>query len=161
VVVAFEYRRYYEFNGADDQAYDTGMAFFALDGTRIINYPKQHSTNCTAKHQAASNNFKPLVRIFKNMRGRLIDAGLIQDGTAPSYFIEGLLYNVPNQYFYGRSYSNSVLNILRWLHQTPDRTNFLCANEQYYLLRDGHPICWPCADGERFINAAIRLWKDW
>lgn len=160
VVVAFEYRRYYKFNGVYDQSYDTGIAFFASDGTRIVNYPKHHSTNCTTKHQATSNNFKPLVRILKNMRGRLIDNRLIEDGSAPSYFIEGLLYNVPNQHFYG-SYENAVLNVLRWLRQTSERTNFVCANEQHYLLRDGHTICWPCADGERFINAAVRLWDNW
>jgi hypothetical protein len=157
VVVAFEYRRYYRFNSDFDQKYDTGIAFFTSEGTLIANYPKQHSANCTTKHQATSNNFKPLVRIFKNMRSRLVENGIIGDGVAPSYFIEGLLYNVPNHCFSG-TYGNMVLNILRWLHQTPDRTSFLCASEQYYLLRDNHPVCWPCTDGEQFINAMIWLW---
>jgi hypothetical protein len=160
VVVAFEYRRYYKFSGAGDQSHDTGIAFFTSDGTRIVNYPKQHSKNLTTKHQATSNNFKPLIRIFKNMRSKLVADGLIAQGIAPSYFVEGLLYNAPNDKFSG-TYGNIVLNILQWLHQTTDRTAFLCANEQYYLLRDNSPVCWPVANGEKFIGAAIELWNNW
>jgi len=160
VVVAFEFRRYYKFNGAFDQSFDTGIALFTSDNTRIANYPKQHSANCTAKHQATGGNFKPMVRIFKNMRSKLIADGSIGKGTAPSYFIEGLLYNVPNNLFDG-SLDGIVLNILDWLFKTNDRTEFVCANEQYYLLRDNDPVCWPTANGAQFVSAAIQLWNNW
>jgi hypothetical protein len=160
VVVAFEYRRYHKFNGIYDQTFDIGITFFTSGGIRIANYPKQHSENCTSKHQATSNTFKPVVRIFKNMRSKLVDDGIIEKGTAPSYYIEGLLYNVPSGYFAGND-ATIVLNILKWLHQTTDRTKFVCANEQYYLLRDNEPVCWPIADGDKFISAAIRLWDNW
>jgi hypothetical protein len=160
VVVAFEHRRYYKFNADSDQRFDTGIALITSDNTRIANYPKQHSRNCTAKHQATGSNFKPVVRIFKNMRSRLVADGLIGNGVAPSYFVEGLLYNVPDSHFTG-TYGNMVCNILTWLHATTDRTKFLCVNEQYYLLRDNDPVCWPIANGEQFINAAIRLWNNW
>jgi len=160
VIVAFEFRRYYKFNGAGDESHDKGMAFFTSSGTRIVNYPKQHSKNLTTKHQATNNKFKSLIRIFKNMRSKLVADGLIGQGIAPSYFIEGLLYNVPNDKFFG-SYGDIVLNIFHWLHQTTDRTKFVCANEHYYLLRDNDPVCWPTANGPQFINAAITLWNDW
>jgi hypothetical protein len=140
----------------DDERFTTGIAFYTSDNTLIANFPKQHSSNCTKKHQATGNNFKPIVRIFKNMRSRLVENGIIEEGAAPVYFIEGLLYNVPNRCFSG-SYGNMVFNILMWLHQTPDHANFLCANEQYYLLRDNHPVCWPCVNGDQFINAVIWL----
>ncbi len=160
VIVAFEYRRYYKFRSAFDEQFDTGIAFRTLDGLLIPNYPKQHSENCTAKHQATGGNFKPLARIFKNMRGKLVDDGLIENGVAPSYYIEGLLYNAPDANFSG-SYEDMVYNILTWLQTTTDRSKFLCANEQYYLLYDDSPVCWPKADGEKFINAVIELWNDW
>jgi hypothetical protein len=160
VIVAFEYRRYYKFKASYDESHATGMCFFASDGTRIANYPKQHSENLTAKHHATGNKFKPLVRIFKNMRSKLIDDGLIAEGSAPSYYIEGLLYNVPNDKFVG-DYQDIFLNILKWLYETKDRTEFVCANEQYYLLRDNSHTCWACADGEKFINGAIKLWNEW
>ena len=160
MIVAFKYRHYDKFAASTDQSREPGIAFFTSSGTRIANYPKQHSKNLTAKHQATINNFKKLVRVFKNMRGKLVDDGLLGKGIAPSYFIEGLLYNVPNDKFVG-SYGTIVLNILQWLHQTTDRSKFVCANEQYYLLRDNEPVCWPVADGQQFINAAIKLWNDW
>jgi Nucleotidyltransferase domain len=159
-VVAFEYRRYYKFNAEPDQRFDIGIALLTSDNTRIANYPKQHSENCTTKHQATGSNFKPLVRIFKNMRVKLVADGLIGKGVAPSYFIEGLLYNVPDNNFLG-SYGNMVFNILTWLRATTDRTKFVCANKQYYLLRSNDPVCWPIANGEQFINAVIRLWNNW
>lgn len=160
VIIAFEYRRYNKFKASYDESHVTGMCFFASDGTRIANYPKQHSENLTVEHQATGNKFKPLARIFKNMRSRLIEDGLIAEGSAPSYYIEGLLYNVPNEQFVG-DYQDIYLNILKWLYETTDRSEFVCANEQYYLLRDNSHTCWACADGDKFIDAAIKLWNEW
>jgi hypothetical protein len=94
------------------------------------------------------------------VRSKLVEDGLIAEGSAPSYYIEGLLYNVPNDQFVG-DYQDTFLNILNWLYGTPDRAEFVCANEQYYLLRDDLHTCWGCADGANFINAAIQLWNDW
>jgi hypothetical protein len=161
VVVAFEYRRYLRFTSPSDDQHVTGICFFTQDtGTRVTNYPKQHSENCSAKHAATKNYFKPLVRIFKNMRSKLVEDGTINDGLAPSYYVEGLLYNVPNDKFVG-NYRDAVLNILTWLHETSDRKNFVCVNKQFYLLRDNAHECWPTANGEQFINAIIKLWNDW
>lgn len=97
VIVATEFRSYY--SSSLGPRYHSGICFFTASGNRIENYPKQHSANCTLKHQATNGWFKPMVRIFKNMRGRLLDKGLIEQGGAPSYFLEGLLYNVPNTKF--------------------------------------------------------------
>jgi hypothetical protein len=160
VIVAFEFRRYHKFKGTYDESHVTGMCFFLSDGTRVANYPNQHSENLTTKHQATSNKLKPMIRIFKNTRSKMIDDGLIVKGSAPSYYIEGLLYNVPDDQFEG-DYQDIFLNILTWLYATKDRTKFVCANEQYYLLRDNSNTCWACPDGENFINAAIKLWNDW
>jgi hypothetical protein len=68
--------------------YHEGVAFYS-GGKRIENFPKQHSENITAKHQATKGNFKPMVRVFKNMRNSMIEKRLLADGVAPSYFIEG------------------------------------------------------------------------
>ena len=160
VVVAFEFRRYNRFNGLSDQRFDKGIAFYTLNGKQIANYPKQHSENLTTKHQGAGKMFKPIVRIFKNMRSKLVDDGKIERGIAPSYYIEGLLYNVPNACFAG-TYAGTVFAILKWLHQTTDRSKFVCANEQYYLLRDDSQVCWPVVNGDHFIKAAIQLWDKW
>lgn len=79
-----------------------------------MNYPKQHSTNCTAKHQATNQWFKPTVRILKNMRNGMASAGLIEKKIAPSYYLEGLLYNVPNDKF-GTNYEDTFVNAYNWI----------------------------------------------
>lgn len=126
----------------------------------IANYPIQHSANVTRKHQATDNRFKPTVRMFKNMRTKLVSDGVIKDGIAPSYYIEGFLYNVPNDCFVSDE-SVRVYNVLKWLDDTKDRSKFLYANEQYYLLFDDVPVCWPKANCAAFIGAIIKLWNDW
>ena len=95
----------------------------------IANYPKQHSGNLTTKHQNTSKWYKPMVRVFKNMRSRMVDDGLIKSGIAPSYYIEGLLYNVPNGKL-SSSYQDCVVNTLNWYRQEASKTDLVCANEQ-------------------------------
>jgi len=160
VIVAFEFHRYYKFKSIYDERHETGMCFFLKDGTRVANYPDLHSQNLTIKNKSTSGNFKPMIRIFKNARSKMIEDGLIVEGSAPSYYIEGLLYNVPNNQFVG-DYQDIFLNILKWLYETPDRTEFVCANEQYYLLRDNSLTCWATAQGKHFVDASIKLWNKW
>jgi hypothetical protein len=160
VVVAYEYRRYYKFISAWDEHHENGIGFLTSDGTLIGNFPNQHCENLTAKHQTTNNRFKPTIRMFKNMRSKLVEDGILAPGIAPSYYIEGLLHNVPNPNF-TIDESETVYNVLKWLDDTKDRSTFLCAHGLYFLLRDGHPVCWPIANGNAFINAVIKLWNDW
>ena len=161
VVVTFEFRRYFRFRGVSDQRYDTGICFFRGDGVQIVNYPRQHAENCTAKHQATGEAFKPLVRILKNLRGWLIAEGRLADGVAPSYFLEGLLYNVPEPNFLG-SYGDMLCQCMNWLRQQSQeaRTQWLCASEQYYLLRD-IPVCWTETSCQTFLDAVADGWNTW
>jgi len=158
VLVAAEYRRYHRFISLSDQNYDSGICFFTSSGGQIVNYPKQHSSNCTQKHQGTNNWFKPMVRILKNIRGRLVDEGTIAKDTAPSYFLEGLLYNVPNDKF-GKSYGDSFVACFNWILNA-DRTKFVCANMQYYLLGDDN-VRWPEANCKKFLDEAKKLWNEW
>ncbi|XIA62056.1 nucleotidyltransferase [Bradyrhizobium sp. TZ2] len=88
VLVCAQFRRYHKFAGPNDQKYDQGICFFLPDGTRIENFPEQHSDNCTAKHKDTKQWFKPTVRVFKNMRNRMIERGELAEGVAPSYYLE-------------------------------------------------------------------------
>lgn len=157
VIVATQFRRYHRFNGQRDQSYDEGICFFTASGARIANYPKQHSKNMTSKHQQTRGWLKPMVRVFKNLRGRLVSEGRVATGTAPSYYLEGLLYNVPADHF-GNSYVESFLNCMRWI-QSADKSKFVCANEQYFLLREDSPVTWRAAQCEEFLSAAAALWN--
>jgi hypothetical protein len=158
VVAAAQFRRYYSFPSSTGASYAEGICFFLPDGTRVVNYPRQHSANCTTKHQATNGWFKPTVRILKNIRRAMVDQGLIAKTIAPSYFLEGLLYNVPNDKF-GNSYEDTIVSAINWIRQA-DRTQFVCANEQFILFGDW-PETWPVAHYGRFMDAFVDYWNGW
>ncbi|MGC8731744.1 MAG: nucleotidyltransferase domain-containing protein [Halothiobacillaceae bacterium] len=160
VIVAIQFRRYLKFRSLSDSSYVEGICFWNGKGERIANYPKQHSENLTTKHQASSKRLKPMARVFKNIRSRMVDEGLIKAGVAPSYYLEGLLYNVPNEKFTS-SYQHCVVNVLNWYRQEAKKADLVCANEQYNLLRDGSHTCWPQANCDAFVKAAVKLWNEW
>jgi len=159
VLITTEYRRYHKFLSIYDESHNTGICFYRADNTRVANYPKQHLANCTTKQQATNGWFKPMVRVLKNLRGKLVEDEMIETGVAPSYYLEGLLYNVPNEKF-GKSYDDSFVNCINWILDA-DRSEFLCANEQYYLLREDSPVTWRDSKCTEFLTAACDLWKRW
>jgi hypothetical protein len=51
------------------------------------------------------------------MRNHMLREGLLPDGVAPSYFVEGLIYNVPDANF-GGNYKDTFVNCFNWLVNT-------------------------------------------
>ena len=160
VIAAIQFRRYYKFNSKYDQSYDEGICFYNKANEKIVNYPRQHSENLSNKHQNTHKWLKPMIRILKNMRGKLEDDGRIKLGVAPSYYLEGLLYNVPNEEF-TTGFQDCFLNAMHWIQTEADKSKLVCANEQYYLLWENSQTSWPRANCELFVKAAIELWNDW
>lgn len=152
VLACAEYRHYRSYSRPSSDDYASGICFRDRNGSLIENYPKQHSANCTAKHQATGGWFKPMVRVVKNLRNLLVSEGVIADGVAPSYFLEGMLSNVP-VHLYGGSYGDTLANAIRWL-EAADRSQLTCANGMHWLLRDGYPVCWREASYNNFLSAA-------
>lgn len=155
VLVCVEHRRYTRYRSIFDNSYHTGICFWTTDNKKIINFPKQHMENCTTKHQATSNRFKPSVRVVKNMRNAMVDAHYIGDGVAPSYFLEGMLWNVPTQNF-SWTFQQTFENCLAWLDGC-NPTKLACANDLHWLIRDGANVCWNMADFHTTM-AALRLY---
>lgn len=160
VIAAMEFRRYSQFRSWNNSTYTKGICFFDSTGVRIANYPKQHSANLTIAHQNRNTWLKPMIRVLKNLRSKMVADGVLEAGVAPSYYLEGLLYNVPISKF-GGSYRDCFINAFNWLQEEANKSELVCANEQYYLLRNGHPVCWEIAKGELFIYTAIKTWNEW
>ena len=158
IIACVEHRRYYRYVSATDQGYYTGVKFTTTLGTNVINFPKIHQAECTAKQKATGSYFKASARIFKNMRNRMIERSIIREGLAPSYFIEGMLWNVPSDK-YGKSFQSTVVNCLNWLHGCK-REDLVCANGLYYLLRDNAHNCWKPANFETYLAATIKFYND-
>lgn len=159
VLIAIKHKKYSRFTAVGDEEQVTGISFYKADGTRVVNYPTQHRDNLVAKNQNTGEYFKHIVRIFKNARQKLIEQEVIEKGVAPSYYLEGLLYNVPDEMF-GTSYVDSMVKPINWLFET-DRSNFFCANRQYKLLDGDADVTWNTKHCDAFLNGLVGLWKGW
>ena len=89
----------------------------------------------------------------------MIDNGYLAEGVAPSYFLEGMLYNVPNNLF-GGTYHQTIADALNWIKDT-DRSKLVCANERYMLLHPTSPVTWRAEQLQTYLNAVIKFWNDW
>lgn len=133
----------------------TGITFWTTTGIQVINYPKYHLDNGSAKNNLCFQNFKPNVRIFKNARNQV-------NNGFPSYFLECLLYNVPNSYF-SNSHNKTFVSAVRYLNTAKNKNSlgtFLCQNERQRIFGAAkHQI--DTRAGETFINDLAKLWNNW
>jgi hypothetical protein len=158
VLACFQHKRITSTGLLGDTTVD-GICFWKTDGTQVVNYPRLHSQNLTSKHQATNGYYKLAVRIFKNARQKLIDEGVIAIGVAPSYYIEGLLHNIPNRHF-GVNYATTTFECLNYLNNA-NRAAFQCANQQYPLLGGSADVTWNSAHCDAFLSGMIELWNQW
>jgi hypothetical protein len=152
VVPCIEHRLY-----SSASSYRTGTSIFPVSGGVINNWPDQNYRNGVAKNNATSANFKKLVRILKNLRNYMHEEGHPQAGPIPSYLIECLAWNVPNEGFIHTSYAEDVNYILTHLYEnTLDSSashEWTEINDVKYLFRDGQP--WTRTAVNNFLGSAI------
>ena len=157
VLVCVTSKTFTSYPATGEPALIEGVCFWTSDGKKIVNYPRQHLDNCTAKNVATASRFKSTIRVLKNMRNAMIEQGYINHGLAPSYFLEGMLSNVPAQHFV-TSRQQTFENCMHWL-QTSPTGDLTCANGIHYLLRDGHSVCWNVADFNAFRASAMLFYN--
>jgi len=157
VVVCMQYRLYEKYQNSENQQFIEGMTFRAGEEW-IINYPKEHDKNGTTKAKNTSGNYYPTVRIFKNIKSKLINDEVITSKNAPSYFIECLLYNVPNDKFVSNR-ATTTHDVLEYLGNN-DISEFMCQNEIIDLFGD-NPDQWNLKNAKKFIDKSIMLWNNW
>ena len=160
VLPANQYRLWRQLPAYGDPSYVSGILFVTRDGREVINYPKEHRNNGQDKHGKTSNQYKPLVRTVKNARRKLVEDGVITRDVSPSYFVECLLYNVPNPNFTG-DLSRTYLNMLNWLHENQGSLAGLWCQNGVTQLFGSAPEQWDTGRAVRLINALIAQWNDW
>lgn len=113
-----------------------GIVFWTRSARRrIVNFPKQHYRNGVDKHQATGRQYKPTVRIFKNLRTRLVEEGQISTDLAPSYFVECLLFNAPDACFQ-HSKVKTLGDVFGWFLEA-DLGELVCQNGRRFLFGTG------------------------
>ncbi len=154
VVPAFDYRLY---RGIGD--YAEGMAFLARSGEMFVNFPKQHRANGEDKNRRCDGNFKPTVRILKNLRNALYDSGALPKGSVPSYYVECLISNASDAKFYSHDPRGRVADVLADLmsvliaYERGWGTEPISLNGIVSLFGDGNTQ-WNTQDARTFVDAA-------
>jgi len=154
VVATFEHRRYVRSSGGI--YYLSGTELRPDSGGRIINWPNQSYENGTAKNDRTSRRFKRVVRILKRLRNEMAEKGVSVAKATPSYLVECLVWNVPDELFDLGSYRDDVRATLAHLfNNTRDDTTpteWGEVNELKYLFRPSQP--WTRQSAHAFIDAA-------
>lgn len=159
IVVCQQYRRYKRFQSMSDQEYDEGIRFKDQStGEKIISYPKIHYNNGADKNQSVNSRYRETIRIIKNARSYLVEKGEIEEGLAPSYFIECLLYNVPSDK-YAYDLQDRYRNVVDWLVEARI-SDFECQNEIQKVF-GSKSTQWSTSDANEFIRKLVDLWNNW
>ena len=96
--------------------------------------------------------------MFKSARNYLIENNMIEEDTAPSYFIECLLYNVPDELFRPKL-AQSYKGIMDYL-PTTNFEQFQCQNGKRELFGSSADL-WSVKKARKYIRALVRLWDQW
>lgn len=91
VVPSFDYRRY---DTPDRRVSHVGSRVFKQTGGWVDNFPDQQKANGITKDGSTGGRYKKYVRALKNAENYLAEQGAIDE--LPSYFMECLVWNVPN-----------------------------------------------------------------
>ncbi len=155
VVACFEHRRYYR-NYAGQIKYLEGTELRADDGGRIINWPEQHYQNGVQKNKLTGQRFKHITRAIKRLRNEMAENRNNVAIPIPSYLIECLVWNTPNDGFGHAQYTQDIRFVLA--HTFNETMTFeKCkewgeVNELKYLFRSNQPWTWQQAHA--FLSAA-------
>ena len=129
VVVSFQYRKY-----SNNTDFVEGIYYKALDGTTIINYPKIHIKNGTAKNNATNYMYKKMVRIFKKIMYDMQEDNIPNSDNVKGFVLECMVYNIPNDKIYQYMETKYTTNLNNMLN------TFI--NESMNLWKEVNEIKW-------------------
>lgn len=137
--------------------YKEGIAFYLPDeGRWVVSFPQQHHERGQKKEEATDYRFKRAVRMFKAARNRLVEEKMLTKSDAPSYFIECLIYNVPDELFKPKL-APTYTGILAWLKKAQLK-DFECQNGKVPLFGQGREQ-WSVNKAQAFVKALQELWE--
>lgn len=141
-----------------------GITFWKRNNNeQIINFPKIHKANGATKNFNTSGNYKQTIRLFKNARRYMTEGNAELRKKYPSYFVECLIYNVPNHCFYGSNWQQIFLNVLNYLLQvvnTEAVDDFTTQSGLHYLVGNSS-VQWSKPDLQDFVQDLANLWENY
>ncbi|EIN9983230.1 nucleotidyltransferase [Vibrio parahaemolyticus] len=151
VVPCFSYKYYFA-----DGTIRRGTKIFKSGGGSIRNYPKQQLEYGTSKNNRTNYIYKKVVRILKRVQNSMASDQTFRE--LPSYFIESLVFNCPDDLFESSTWTERVKSVLIHIWEElqgdiePTANRWAEANDCLYLF---HPTQkWTRKDGREFAQAA-------
>ena len=140
VVPCFQYRNYHTFSETYPNSKNNHFQGISFRDTNnndfIINYPKLHKANGEDKNSESKTDgkFKQSIRAIKKIRNMLEEQHFLKDGEIPSYFIENLLFNVPDNRYDKLSLLQTFNNVTSFFCNTTIFYQFLCQHKQWLFF---------------------------
>jgi hypothetical protein len=136
VVPCFEYHHVYgtDYNGS--LQYLKGTRLYPDKGDYIHNWSAQQLERGNAKNDVTKRRYKRMVRALKRLESFLVGKKLISE--LPSFFMECLVYNAPNDHFNHDTYVADMRGVLAAIFNAT-RNDELCkewleVSERKYLF---------------------------
>jgi predicted nucleotidyltransferase len=156
VVPCFRLKRY-DRPGRDPHV---GIRLYPKNGGMVENWPEQNRLNGTEKNRRTGRRYKELVRAVKRLENDMVQTGRLQD-EVHGYFLECLLYNLPDQTFMFNAYKRTAMELLaRLWHaiQDGEHTDWVEVNALKWLWRSGQT--WTPEEASDFAYKAWNYLKS-
>lgn len=153
VAAFFEHRRY---TSADRYLSGVEMIPDDYNPPRVRNWPEQHYENGVSKNNSCGRRYKRIVRVLKSLSNEMSEYGIDSAKNAPSFLVECLVWNTPNDYLTYQTYYSAVRATLAHLfNQTISDEK--CSewgevSELKYLFRGSQP--WTRSSAHQFVSDA-------
>jgi hypothetical protein len=152
VVPCFDYRYYFASGG-----YRSGARIFKKDLSYLENYSQQQLNNGRTKDDRTKSDYKKAVRIMKRIENLMVANDIHR--VVPSFFVECLVYNCPDEIFRRSTWTDAVKGVIChiWDNLEGDEPadnskRWLEVNECKYLFTSAQD--WTRKDGRDFAHAA-------
>ena len=152
VVPCFDYRHYFA-----SRSYRSGAKVFKKNGTSLENYSQQQLDKGQAKDDRTKSDYKKVVRIMKRIENLMVANDIHR--VVPSFFVECLVYNCPDEIFRRSTWTDAVKGVIYhiWVNLDGDEPadnskRWLEVNECKYLFHSAQD--WNRKDGRDFAHAA-------
>ncbi len=110
VVPCFEYHHVYDVDAYGQSVYHKGTRVYKDKGGYVHNWPVQQLDRGIEKNNSTGRRYKRMVRALKRLENELVTKGNI--GELPSFLMECLVYNVPDDLFNHATYLADMRGVL-------------------------------------------------
>ena len=110
VVPCHEYHYVYDADISGRPVYHQGTRIYPDQGSHIHNWAVHQYEKGVAKNDRTGRRYKRMVRALKRLENELVEAALTNE--LPSFFMECLVYNVPDEDFNHDTYLADMRHVL-------------------------------------------------